>query len=181
MKKILTLCVLLGLAGAVQADEAAFRAALAHELDNRALAAQVVGALAEHHQGTPQGRFWAAYVALEQHNAPRYAPVAARHGLTGGGLLVDLKAWGSIRFARLFPERFLAMLAEGTARYLAEMRAVAAPAAAEDAAFLRYMIEQEHVQAGALQNAAAQRFELAAEELEGFVGAGAGSREGIGG
>ncbi|SDS92524.1 hypothetical protein [Pseudomonas oryzae] len=169
MKKILTLCVLLGLAGGAQADEAAFRAALAHELGNRALAAQVVGALAEHHRGTPQGRFWAAYVALERHNAPRYAPVAARHGLAGGGLLVDLKAWGSIRFARLFPERFLAMLAGGTARYLAEMRALAAPAAAEDAAFLRYMIAQEGVQATALAHAAAQRYEQAAGALEGFV------------
>lgn len=169
MKKILTLCVLLGLAGAAQADDAAFRAALARELDNRALAGQVVGTLAEHHRGTAQGRFWAAYAALERYNAPRYAPVAARHGLAGGGLLVDLKAWGSILFARLFPERFLAMLAEGTGKYLAGMRAVAAPPAVGDAAFLRYMIAQESVQATALAHAAAQRFEAAAGELEAFV------------
>lgn len=172
MKKILTLCALLGLAGGALAEtgsETAFRAALAHELDNRALARQVVGALAAHHQGTAQGRFWAAYVALERYNAPRYAPVAVRHGLAGGSLVVDLKAWGSILFARLFPERFLSMLAGGTRKYLADMRAVAAPAAAEDAAFLVYMIEQESVQAGALAHAAAQRYAEAAGALEGFV------------
>ncbi|MCC6076293.1 hypothetical protein ACFPTX_17905 [Pseudomonas sp. GCM10022188] len=172
MKRILTLCALLGLAGgalAAKGGDAAFRAALAHELDNRALAGQVVGALAEHHRGTPQGRFWAAYVALERYNAPRYAPVAARHGLAGGGLLVDLKAWGSILFARLFPERFLAMLAGATGKYLADMRAVAAPADGGDAAFLAYMIEQESVQASALAQAAAQRYEAAAGELEDFV------------
>lgn len=175
MKRILTLCALLGLAGGALAEtdsDAAFRAALAHELDNRALAGQVVGALAEHHRGTPQGRFWAAYVALERYNAPRYAPAAARHGLSGGGWWIDLKARGSILFARLFPERFLAMLAGGTGKYLAKMRAVAAPADAEDAAFLAYMIEQESVQATALAQAAAQRYEVAAGELEGFVARG---------
>ncbi|HEY6611055.1 MAG TPA: hypothetical protein VIZ86_07985 [Pseudomonas sp.] len=174
MKKIPTYFAILTLALAslttqAQADDA-FRTALVRELDNRALATQVVGALAEHHQGTPQGRFWAAYVALEQHNAPRYAPVAARHGLSGGGWWIGLKARGSILFARLFPERFLSMLAEGTGKYLAGMRAVAPPADTEDAAFLRYMIAQETVQAGALAHAAAQRFEVAAGALEGFVG-----------
>ncbi|MOA27244.1 hypothetical protein D3C78_1481060 [compost metagenome] len=62
------------------------------------------------------------------------------------------------------------MLAEGTGKYLAGMRAVAPPADTEDAAFLRYMIAQESVQAGALAHAAAQRFEVAAGALEGFVG-----------
>ncbi|MOA49130.1 hypothetical protein D3C78_1719790 [compost metagenome] len=62
------------------------------------------------------------------------------------------------------------MLAGGTQEYLAGLRAVAPPADAADAAFLQYMIEQERVQAGALAHAAAQRFEVAAEELEGFVG-----------
>ena len=61
------------------------------------------------------------------------------------------------------------MLAGATARYLAEMRTVAAPTEAEDAAFLRYMIAQEGVQATALAHAAAQRFEAAAGELEEFV------------
>ncbi|MCQ4346409.1 hypothetical protein NGA35_02940 [Pseudomonas stutzeri] len=172
MRRIPTLFAALSLvlaSLASRAAEDAFRAALDRELDNRALAGQVVAALAEHHRGTPQGRFWTAYAALEAYNAPRYAPVAMRHGLSGGGVLVDLKAWGSIRFARLFPARFLAMLAAGTREYLAGLRAVAAPADAEDAAFLRYMIEQERVQAEALAHAAAQRFELAAEALEGFV------------
>ena len=173
MRKIATcfiaiLSLTLASPGSRAADDA-FRAALAHELDNRALAARVVGALAEHHRGTPQGRFWAAYAALEAYNAPRYAPLAMRHGLNGGGGWTTLKAQGSILFARLFPARFLAMLAAGTREYLAGLRAVAAPADAEDAAFLRYMIEQERVQAGALAHAAAQRFELAAEALEAFV------------
>lgn len=173
MRRIPTLFAALGLALASlgsQAADDAFREALARELDNRALAGQVVGALAGHHRGTPQGRFWAAYVGLERYNAPRYAPVAARHGLSGGGWWITLKAHGSILFARLFPERFLAMLAEGTGKYLAGLRAVAPPADAGDAAFLQYMIEQERVQAGALAHAAAQRFEVAAEALEGFVG-----------
>lgn len=163
-----TLILALASLAAPAADDA-FHAALARELDNRALARQVVGALAEHHRGTSQGRFWAAYVALERYNAPRYAPVAARHDLVGGGLSVSLKGWGSILFARLLPERFLAMLAEGTGKYLAEMRAVAPPTDPADAAFLDYMIAQEGVQATALVHAAAQRFEAAAGELEGFV------------
>lgn len=163
-----TLILALASQSATAADDA-FRAALARELDNRALARQVVGALAEHHRGTPQGRFWAAYVTLEAYNAPRYAPVAARHDLLGGGLLVSLKGWGSILFASLFPERFLTMLAEGTGKYLAAMRAVAAPANAEDAAFLQYMIAQESVQASALGHAAARRFDVAAGALQGFV------------
>lgn len=173
MRKILTLvtlaaCCTLGSLTAQAAGDA-YRAALSKELDNRALARQVVGALAEHHRGTPQGGFWAAYVALEQHNAPRYQPVAARHGLAGGGVLVRIKAWGSILFAKLFPARFLNMLADGTQQYLAGMRAVAPPAAAEDAAFLQYMIAQESVQAVALAHAAGQRFEQATGELEGFL------------
>ena len=172
MRKIPTFIAILSLALAslsARAADDAFRAALARELDNRALATQVVGALAEHHQGTPQGRFWAAYVALEQHNAPRYAPVAARHGLVGGGWWIAFKARGSILFARLFPGRFLTMLAGGTQKYLAAMRAVVPPASAEDAAFLRYMIEQERVQAGALAHSAGQRFDVAAGELEEFL------------
>lgn len=176
MKKIPTFIAILSLALASLSSQAqpegddAYREALRKELDNRALAGQVVSALAEHHQGTPQGRFWAAYVALEQHNAPRYQPVASRHGLVGGGWWIALKARGSILFARLFPERFLSMLAAGTDKYLAGLRAVAAPADAGDATFLRYIIEQERVQAGALVHAAAQRFDVATGELEEFVG-----------
>lgn len=173
MSKILTLFAMLGLAtsGALAGPAAddAYRAALARELDNRALARQVVGALAEHHQGTPQGEFWAAYVALEQHNIPLYQSVAARHELSASRLKTTLKASASIPFARLFPERFLTMLAGATQDYLAEMRALAPPTATEDRAFLQYMIAQESVQAGALAEAAGQRFEAAAGELAGFL------------
>lgn len=176
MKKIHTLFGVLSLALASLSSQAqsrgddAYREALRKELDNRALAGQVVSALAEHHRGMPQGEFWAAYVALEQYNAPRYQPVAAHHGLHGGGILVSLKARASILFARLFPARFLTMLAGATGDYLAVMRAVAPPTAAEDRAFLQYMIAQESVQASALAQAAGQRFDAARDELEGFVG-----------
>lgn len=172
MKKIPTFFGMLTLALAsltTQAADDAFREALGKELDNRAVARQVVGALAEHHQGTPQGAFWSAYAALEQHNIPLYQPVAARHGLSASRLKTTLKAGASIPFARLFPERFLTMLAGATQDYLAGMRAVAPPAAAEDRAFLQYMIAQESVQASALAQAAGQRFAQATGELEGFL------------
>lgn len=143
-------------------DDAIYREALLKELNNRVLAGRVVTALADAHQGTPQGDFWQAYNQLESRQWPLYARQAELHGLEPGGWMLSLKARASIIFARLFPATFLDKLAQATQRYLVELQATAPPA--EKAQFWNHVIAQERAQANALQRAA--RHDLAGARAE---------------
>jgi hypothetical protein len=151
-----------------------YRAALQKELDNRALAGRVVTALAKHHQGTPQGDFWSAYSTLETRQWARYSEYGERHELTAGLLFIWFNAQTSILFAKAFPERFIATLANATAVYASKLETVSPPET--DRVFWNYVIDQEHAQATAFDQALNSDFKSARHTLEAFVEAAWGKR-----
>lgn len=168
LKHLVHMLCLLALVRPAVADDAAYLAALDKELDNRAVALDVVPALAERHAGTAQGRFWSAYAVLEAAQLPRYQAQARRHDLQrtrSGGF----KAQASLAFSWLQEKAFVKMLANATADYLAELQAVPRPDDAETQAFWAYVIEQERVQVEALAQAREGDYDTAAATLQRFV------------
>lgn len=160
--------LLLQALGATAADlDAAYRHALLKELNNRTLAGVVVSALAETHRGTPQGEFWLAYSQLEAKQWPLYEEQAKLHELRPGGLLLSLKAQASILYARLLPEKFIAMLSQATQAYAAELAALDPPPTQQ--AFWDYVIAQEQAQVEAFQHAAQQDYLAARSVLVDFM------------
>lgn len=148
-------------------DDALYREALLKELNNRILAGLVVTALADAHQGTPQGDFWQAYSQLEARQWPLYARQAEQYGLEPGGWMLSLKAKASVVFARLFPASFIHRLAQATQRYLTELQAVT-PAGSE-VEFWNHVVAQERAQVRALQQATRQDYAGAQAEIASFL------------
>lgn len=173
LQAVLPLAVTLGLSGCSTSSDAdphaRFTAALQKEIDNRALARHVVPVLAERHAGSDQGQFWSSYTALEILQAPRYTAIAERHGFAPARLKTRIKGDASLLISWAFPQRFTRSLAGATEKYVEELRAIPVPPDPEDAEFRQYMIEQEEAQVKALAQAAAGRYQAAADELEAFI------------
>lgn len=166
MKTLITL--LLGSLLGTSAAATPFIETLQNELDNRYVAGLVVPQLAEHHQGSPQGQFWARYAELERLQAPRYAAAADALQLQPRQWRSQAKARLSLQLARLFPAFFLNRLAVATRSYLEQMHGSQRPLEPELAALLDYMLKQESRQVEALAEAASGRFEVASGILERF-------------
>lgn len=167
---ILVVTALLSIVCAGQAnDRTRFDAMLQREIDNRDVARRVVTALAEHHQQSPQGTFWASYAAFERHQAPFYSQLSKRHRLAPRNWKTTVKAAGLTAANKLFPNWSIAILADATRRYVGEMKRTSVPTDREDQVALRYMIAQEQVQEDALQRASRGEFASGAALLREFT------------
>lgn len=131
-----------------------YHKALQHELNNRALAGQVVPALANIFSGSPRGQFWEAYADLERQQWPWYVQHTNCHNIQAQRLLPWIKAKSSIPFARLFPDYFTRTLASSTQAYLQILETVQPPKTVAEQQFWHYVIAQEKAQVDALQKAA---------------------------
>ena len=148
-------------------DMSEYLTALQYEINNRAVASEVVPVLAQRTKGTAQGSFWAAYTELEARQRPLYQQHQTRHELDSGGLGVWFKANGSLLASWIYHDGFVEKLAQATETYLAKLNAVNVPESEQ--VFWDYVIEQEAAQVEALALAAQGKYRLAAMRLRAFM------------
>jgi hypothetical protein len=104
---------------------------------------------------------------LEARQWARYIKHSERHDLTAGRYFIWCKAQASILFAKAFPERFIATLANATAVYASKLETISPPET--DQAFWNYVIDQEHAQATAFNHALNHDFLSARHTLDVFL------------
>lgn len=177
MRKVaFTLLLLLSAQAGGSSPAEEFSSAFERELNNRALAGDVVTVLANHHDGA-QGRFWAAYAELEQRHWPVYQEYAECYGSSVGRFTVWIKARASTVFARLFPERFISMLADSTRAYTETLESTPVPDNRRDQRLWDYVLTQERAQVRAFSYAEKGEFAKAAEQLSSFTSSHAAGHE----
>lgn len=158
-----------------------YLSAFERALNNRALAADVVATLAQYHEDTAQGRFWAAYVELERQQWPIYRKYAKCYGSSVNGFTVWIKARASTVFAWLFPDKFISMLADSTHSYAEALKQTPVPDNPRDQRFWDYVLAQERAQVRVFNHAEKGEFTDAAEELSSFTSSHIPSREWLSG
>ncbi|UTV59953.1 hypothetical protein [Burkholderia arboris] len=117
------------------------------EVQNRAFALRAIGRLANRLDGDPRQPLWAAYLKLEEFNAPVYRQAAARWGIgTTPGAGTRIKAWviGSVPKCLLRP--FLKFVHAKTVVYCDELRKLRNIGPSDSRIFLDYMVDQEDFQ-----------------------------------
>lgn len=139
--------------------------ALQAEINNRAVASEVVPVLAKRTNGSAKGSFWAAYTELEAQQRPLYQHHQTRHKLEVGGIW--FKVNGSLLASWIHHDGFVEKLAQATETYLAKLNAVNVPESEQ--AFWDYVIEQEAAQVEALALAAQGQYRLATMRLRVFM------------
>lgn len=156
-------------AGASTTVRDEFLFAIEREVDNRALAREVVTALSKYHDGAAQGPFWAAYAELERRQWPVYREYAECYGLSASGFTVWVKARASTAFARLFPDKFISILADSTRTYTEALEKTPVSDNPRDHRFWDYVVAQEKAQVRAFSDAEEGEFSDAAEALSLFT------------
>ena len=144
--------------------------ALQGEINNRAVAAYVVPALAKRMQGSSKGSFWAAYTSLERYQQPAYQAQQQRFRMSPSGFNRWFKGNASLLAAYFHHEWFVEKLAGATSGYLQSLKAVSVPE--EHKTFWDYVIAQEEVQVNAMKLASEGRYRQAASLLNNFIESG---------
>lgn len=151
------------------AHAAEYQEYLTREIENRAVARQVISYLTEVHNGSEQGTFWSAYQALENRQKPGYDHRERCDNITKGVVHIWIKSRLSQVFAHLFPETFLGLLAGATSAYARELENLSTFPSEQTRAFWQYVIAQEAAQAAALSLANQGQFAAAHDTLKSFL------------
>ncbi len=147
-----------------------FARAFRHEIANRSWALRSTSGIARRLEADPSRAFWAAYVRLEEFNAPRYRRAAQRWGLDP-----DPGPWTRLRGAvsgaapRVLIAPFLKYAYPKTVEYVEELRRLRDMGPGDGAAFLDYVVEQEVLQVHMMRLALEGRYAEVVALVEEFL------------
>ncbi|WP_322085239.1 hypothetical protein [Burkholderia sp. BCC1999] len=140
------------------------------EIQNRAFAIRAIARLANRLDGDPRQSLWAAYLRLEEFNAPIYRQAAARWGLDvapNTGTL--LKAWVISSVPKLLLRPFLKLVYSKTVVYCEELRRLRNIGPSDCRDFLDYMVEQEDLQIEMMRLSLDGQDAVLARKVDSFV------------
>ena len=143
---------------------------LDYEVQNRALAYEMMADFAESESPGGKKQFWRAYSQLEVLNQKVYSPIAAKYQLPMEQTLVtNITRWlGEVTY-HLFPETWMEMIHGDTVIYVGDLKEMKRLSDPIDSSFFQYVVDQEIVQAQAMELVIKGRAGQGAKLIEEFL------------
>jgi len=143
---------------------------LDYEIQNRAFALESMRVAVEYGEGKDDLPFKKAYLALEQLNQQRFAPIAEKYQLDmAPRLWTRTRTQLGLGISALMPETALKAIHSATLKYVAQLQKLERLSQPKDKAFFAYVVKQEEVQAAAVGLVLVGKIWLATKMLNSFV------------
>jgi len=143
---------------------------LDYEIQNRAFALESMKVAIEYGEGDETLPFWVAYLALEQLNQQRFAPIAKKYQLElAPRLWTRTRTKMGMWVSAIMPRTALKAIHSATLKYVAQLQKLERLSQQKDKAFFAYVVEQEEVQAAAVGLVLEGEIELATAMLDSFI------------